>query len=358
MSGGVDSSVAAVSLHRAGHDVLGVYLRMRNVSAKAEATSCVNPQHEEDARTVAQLAGIPFQVIDMRDAFEIEIVQPFMQSYLRGETPNPCVLCNVKVKLGPLIQWAIEHGYDKVCTGHYARILQNETGSWELRRGVDPLKDQSYYLCGLSQSHLARLVLPRGEMVKADTRKLAAEWGLPVAQKADSQDICISADEGDYRQYMSARLDPDSLLSEGPIVNVGGEVIGRHSGLHQFTIGQRRGLGISHSKPLYVVGIHTDSNTLVVGEEESLYQQSMEVESFNWTSENPPPAGSTISALAQIRYQHKASPATAHIHSTSELSIEFAEPQRAIAPGQVAALYDGDLVLGGGIIKRRHVEDR
>lgn len=351
MSGGVDSSVAAVMLKQAGHEVLGVYLRMRSPVAQSNS-NCISPQHEEDAREVAHAAGIEFQTLDMREAFEESIVQPFLNAYLAGETPNPCVACNLHVKLGPLIDWAVRQGFDTITTGHYARI-NDVGGRFRLMRGIDPTKDQSYYLCALRTEHLARMILPLGDLQKTQTRALAEEWKLPVAAKADSQDICLTAGDGDYRRFLERRMGAEMLLKEGPILSTNGEVLGRHTGLANYTVGQRRGLGLSHPRPLYVVALRPEENALIVGEEKDLYETTLEVRDFNWSGIEAPGNGSELRALVQIRYQHKASPATVRVQEAGRLTILFDQPQRAIAPGQVAAVYDGEMLLGGGIIMRR-----
>jgi len=352
MSGGVDSSVAAVSLLREGHEVLGVHLRMRAPELAAES-NCVNPQHEHDARAVAERAGIPFQTIDMCEAFELHVAQPFMRAYQRGETPNPCVMCNLRVKLGPLVEWALANGYDAIATGHYARITRDEpTGRWQLRRGITRAKDQSYYLCALRQEHLAHLVLPLGELEKSETRAMAQRWGLAVAQKRDSQDICMVAADGNYRAYMARRLGAESLGAPGPILTTTGESIGRHHGLGNYTIGQRKGIGIGYAHPLYVVALDIEHNTLIVGPNEELYRRSLHVTDVNWSSMAPPETGACFPAQVQVRYQHKPARAEIRVLEPQRIEIEFEEPQRAIAPGQIAALYDEDLLLAGGTIQR------
>ena len=351
MSGGVDSSVAAAMLRRAGHDALGVHLLLRPSAEGAGAARCLSPAHAEDARRAAEAAGIPFRTLALEDCFEREIIQPFLAAYQAGETPNPCVWCNARVKLGPLLQWAKAEGYEAISTGHYARVRFDEVGGrWRLLRGRNRAKDQSYYLMGLSQEQLAHLVLPLGEIEdKADTRQLAREWGLPVAEKAESQDICLVGG-GDYRQFLEARLGPGGAGTPGPIVNSRGEPMGRHHGLARYTVGQRKGLGIAHARPLYVIELRPESNTLVVGEEEELGKSRLVAREMNWVSIAPP--REPLRAEGQIRYRHAPAPCVIHPRGPSEVEAIFDEPQRAVAPGQMAVFYEGEMLLGGGAIAK------
>ncbi|MCX7011663.1 MAG: tRNA 2-thiouridine(34) synthase MnmA [Candidatus Sumerlaeota bacterium] len=351
MSGGVDSSVAAAMLRRAGHDVLGVHLLLRPSAEGAGAARCVGPAHAQDARRAAEAAGIPFRTLALEDCFEREIVQPFLAAYQAGETPNPCVWCNARVKLGPPLEWAKAEGFEAIATGHYARVRFDEgAGRWQIWRGRNRDKDQSYYLMGLSQEQLAHLTLPLGEIEdKADTRRRAREWGLPVADKAESQDICLVGG-ADYREFLEARLGRGAAGTPGPIVNARGEPIGRHRGLARYTVGQRKGLGIAHARPLYVIELRPESNTLVVGEEEELRKGRLLAREVNWVSIAPPPG--PLRAEAQIRYRHSPAPCIIHPRGAGEVEAIFDEPQRAIAPGQMAAFYRGEVLLGGGRIAR------
>lgn len=357
MSGGVDSAVAAILLHRQGHEVLGVTLSLREPEAEGEAMTCTSASHAIDARLAAEAGGIEFAVLEMRECFQREVIEPFVAAYRGGETPNPCIGCNSLVKLGPLLEWAKRRGYDKVATGHYARArIDPASEQWQLLRGKNPRKDQSYYLSGLSQDQLAHLVLPLGEFEdKAQTREMARQWGLPVSEKPDSQDVCLVGGK-DYRGFLERRLGKEGLGGPGPILDTRGQTMGRHQGVYRYTVGQRRGLGISHPRPLYVVAIRPETNTVVVGEDNDTFESGLICDSINWIGFRPPGApGEPFRAEIQIRYQHSAAPATIHLTGSDSAEARFDQPQRAVAPGQAAVFYRGEIVLGAGRIRRREL---
>jgi tRNA-specific 2-thiouridylase len=347
LSGGVDSAVTARLLLEAGYEVLGVHLRLwwdpqdRLLCDRIE-------KNEADARAVAECIGIPFRVLDLRALFEERVVAPFVEAYRQGLTPNPCILCNPAIKMGALLDWALENGYGGVATGHYARIVRNErSGRWELHRAADAHKDQSYFLSRLSQHQLAHFHTPLADRHKGDVRALATRWGLPVVEKSESQEICFIADD-DYRRFLAGRL-PEG--GAGPIVEEGGRVVGRHAGIHHYTVGQRRGLGVSAPHPLYVVRLCPESQSVVIGPQESLLARSLETGPVTWG------AIETLSepcrARIKIRYRTVAVPGTLYpVEAGGRVRVEFDQPVRAIAPGQTAVFYDeaGEVVLGAGEI--------
>ena len=340
MSGGVDSSVAAGLLVEQGYDVQGVSLRMWEGNAGPRVCS-----DHRGAKEVAAELGIPHTLIDLRGQFADTVVRPFAEDYLRGRTPNPCVACNRDFKFGTLLKWAKERRLDHVATGHYARIVREERdGRAALFRGADSAKDQSYFLFALSHDQLAHSLFPLGEMHKSDVRKLARTLGLPVADRLESQDICF----GDYKALVESYA-RENELSGGDVVDRSGKVLGRHSGIHGVTIGQRKGLGISASRPLYVVDIDEESKRVVVGMKEELGCKGLIAENINWIESFDE---GEIAAEVQIRYR---SPAVACVvrraaEETSE--VRFTEDFPAVTPGQAAVFYRGDQLLGGGWIER------
>lgn len=340
MSGGVDSSVAAGLLVEQGYDVQGVSLRMWEGNAGPRVCS-----DHRGAKEVAAELGIPHTLIDLRGQFADTVVRPFAEDYLRGRTPNPCVACNRDFKFGALLKWAKERRLDYVATGHYARIVREEgDGRVSLFRGADSAKDQSYFLFALSHDQLAHSLFPLGEMHKSDVRKMARTLGLPVADRLESQDICF----GDYKALVESYA-RENELSGGDVVDRSGKVLGRHSGIHGVTIGQRKGLGISASRPLYVVDIDEESKRVVVGMKEELVCKGLIAGNINWIESFDE---GEIAAEVQIRYR---SPAVACVvrraaEETSE--VRFTEDFPAVTPGQAAVFYRGDRLLGGGWITR------
>jgi tRNA-uridine 2-sulfurtransferase len=340
MSGGVDSSVTAGLLMEQGYDVQGVSLRMWEGSAGPRVCS-----DHRGAKEIAAELGIPHTLIDLRGQFADTVVRPFAEDYLRGRTPNPCVACNRDFKFGMLLKWAIERRLDYVATGHYARIARHVDGERSLLlRGADRGKDQSYFLFALSQQQLAHTLFPLGEMQKSEVRALARRLKLPVADRPESQDICF----GDYKALVKSYA-RETELSGGDVVDRSGKVLGRHSGIHGVTIGQRKGLEISASRPLYVVDIQEESKRIVVGTKEELGCKGLVAGNVNWIESFDE---EEIATEVQIRYRSPAIPCVVRrtVEGTSE--VRFTEESSAVTPGQAAVFYRGDRLLGGGWITR------
>jgi len=358
MSGGVDSSTVAAILCERGESVIGLTMQLWDQRRLPELRPlgtvpqrCCSLDDAYDARRVAQHLGIPHYVLNYEDRFEETVVRPFVDSYLAGSTPVPCAQCNTHVKFDPLIETARKIGAERLATGHYARIRFNETsGRYELLRAVDESKDQSYFLYGLTQEQMSRTIFPLGELDKLSVREIARRAALPVAEKPESQEICF-VPSGHYVQFIESYLTErgESLPEEeGEIVTTGGEVLGRHQGLHRFTVGQRRGLGVAVGRPLYVVSLDRGSNRVIVGEDEELRSAACDVRAVNWIPfafpERP------VRATVKIRNRHEAASATIEPLAGGGARVQFDEPQRAVTPGQSAIFFDGDLVLGGGAI--------
>jgi tRNA-uridine 2-sulfurtransferase len=347
MSGGVDSSVAALLLRNAGHEVIGATMSIYS-GRPAEGPvidSCYGPGEqgdiEEAARVCARL-GIPHHVVDLRDEYRSLVLDYTRAEYLSGRTPNPCVLCNRHVKFGMLLRklpTSTGIDFDFFATGHYCRVVQLPgTGRYAIRKAADDAKDQTYFLCMLGQEQLRRVIFPLGEMSKPAVRKLAREAGLENHDRPESQDFAA----GGYRAVMNV---PDS---EGPITDAGGAVIGHHKGIWGYTIGQRKGLGVGGGEPLYVTRIEAATNTVVAGPESRLYRTELRVRDVNWASIEEPTA--PVRLLAKIRYRNPAAPALITPGPDGGARVSFDEPQRAIAAGQWAVFYDGDILVGGGAI--------
>ncbi len=373
MSGGVDSSTAAALLaennsNREGApSFVGLTMQLWNQrrlpgaeafaegegSLRRASGRCCSLDDAYDARRVANFLGIPYYVVNFESRFEQGVVRPFVERYLAGETPIPCSLCNTEIKFDQLIETARQVGAERIATGHYARVEQDQkTGRYRLLRGVDASKDQSYFLFGLTQEQLSRTDFPLGGMTKAEVRRMARERGLPVAEKAESQEICF-VPSGDYRKFIEAYLAEQGEPLEsapGELVTTDGRVLGEHSGLHHYTVGQRKGLGIATGEPLYVIELDAARNRVVVGRNEELMQKCFVARDVNWI--RPFGAGETFEVGVKIRNKHLAAPARIEASSNSEARVEFLEPQRAITPGQAAVFYDGEEVLGGGWIAR------
>ncbi len=348
MSGGVDSSTAAAILARDGHDVIGIGLRFPEplVGGKSKR-SCCGIDSMDDAYRVATEIGIPFYSLNYEKIFEKSIIDYFCKSYLNGKTPNPCVECNRIVKFGRLLRLADNLKADYIATGHYARISQDsQTGRYLLKKGLDPEKDQSYFLYPLSQQQLSRILFPMGEMTKEATRKLAEKLGLRIFNKPASQDICFLG-TGDYRELLTKRF--PSYLQPGPIVNSKGEVLGRHEGIALYTIGQRRGLGYAAGIPLYVLSVNHETKEVVVGIREELKRNHISVSHVNWiaSKEQREPLELSI----KIRYRQPDIPARVTPKDEYCADISFFSPTIGVAPGQSAVFYKDDLVVGGGIIE-------
>jgi tRNA-specific 2-thiouridylase len=359
MSGGVDSSTVAAVLQEQGHPIVGLTMQLWNQRRLPELQGDGPKQHRccslddvYDAKRVAQHLNFPHYVVNFEHQFEQRVVRPFVDQYLAGRTPIACTNCNTDVKFEPLLRMARQIGAERLATGHYARIRKNErTARWELLRACDESKDQSYFLWGLSQEQLSRSEFPLGELTKEEVRALARRTNLPVAEKPESMELCF-VPTGNYVQFIQAySKDAGISLSqaEGEIVTEDGAVVGHHNGVHSFTIGQRKGLGFSAGKPLYVLSIDPTNNRVVVGDDDSLRTTSFEANGVNWVSIEQPLG--PIRANVKIRHKHEPAPAAVAPLDATTARITFDAPQRAITPGQGAVFYDGDTVLGGAWIR-------
>ncbi len=359
MSGGVDSSTVAALLQQQGRAVVGLTMQLWNQRRLPELQGDGPAQHRccslddvYDAKSVARHLNFPHYVVNFEEQFESRVVRPFVDQYLAGRTPIACTNCNTDVKFEPLLRMARQIGAERLATGHYARIRRNdETGRWELLRARDETKDQSYFLWGLSQEQLSRSDFPLGELTKEEVRALARRVNLPVAEKPESMELCF-VPAGNYVQFIQAYSQERGISlqhGEGEIVNESGEIIGRHNGVHNFTIGQRKGLGFAAGKPLYVLSIDPERNRVVVGEDDALRTATFEVEPVNWVSCCTP--NTPLRAAVKIRHKHEPAPATVEPLDAGPARVIFDVPQRAITPGQAAVFYDGDRVLAGGWIR-------
>lgn len=372
MSGGVDSSAVAAILKDQGHEIVGLSMqlwnqRRINVGADGEPlpSRCCSLDDIYDARTVATRLGFPFYVVNFEENFEQNVVTPFVQAYLEGRTPSPCVSCNSHLKFAKLVELAEAAGSEYVATGHYARVeYSKDLDRYILRKGLDDRKDQTYFLFELTQSQLAKAVFPLGAMTKSEVRDVARKHKLSVAEKGESQEICFVPD-GDYARFIENYLKENKIeapaLTEklhqlsikrskaGKIVNSEGKVLGQHEGIHHYTIGQRRGLGIAWPEPLYVIGIDPEKNLVTVGTKDQLPGFSFIAGKTNWITFDEPKEAFKTSA--RIRYRHQEAPALVTPLANGQVKVEFEEPQRAITPGQAVVFYDGDVVVGGGWIE-------
>jgi tRNA-specific 2-thiouridylase len=361
MSGGVDSSTVAAMLRAEGHPIVGLTLQLWNQRRLAGHEGmpepvqgrCCSLDDVYDARAVAEQIGIPYYVVNQQERFEADVVRPFVNEYLAGRTPIPCTLCNNHLKFDQLLLTARQIGAERIATGHYARNRFDEArGRWILSRPEDKSKDQTYFLFGLTQEQLSRTLFPLGEMQKPQVRERAAEAGLALAQKPDSQEICFIPN-GDYSAFLKAYLEeqeePMPDLS-GELVTPSGEVVGHHQGIHSFTVGQRKGIGISSPNPLYVLAIHPDSHRVTVGPDEGLMSRELTANKLNWISIAGLAEGEEIRVTAKIRHRHTPAAATLRGTGGDLVHATFDEPQRAITPGQSAVFYQEDEVVGGGWI--------
>jgi tRNA-specific 2-thiouridylase len=347
MSGGVDSSVSAALLKEQGYDVMGVSLQLYDPvprEAGCRLKTCCSLDDVMDAGRVARKLDIPFEVIDMRAEFRRLVMEYFAAEYSAGRTPNPCIRCNELIKFDLLLNKARELGGDLLATGHYARVQRDPAGHGRLQAGDDPAKDQSYFLFTLTREQLRRIIFPVGELRKTEVRELAARFNLPVAEKRESQEICFIPDN-DYVRF----LESGGIVSRpGAMVTADGRVIGRHAGLHRYTVGQRRGLGVAWSHPLHVLALDVQRNRLVVGGRDELNTSIMTVAGATW---NVAPDRREFRAACRIRYRHPPAPCRVEVLDGSRFRVSFDTPQSAVTPGQAAVLYDGPYVLGGGWIE-------
>jgi tRNA-specific 2-thiouridylase len=348
MSGGVDSSAAAALLIEQGYEVIGITLKLwpQDCVSRAE-DKCCGPQAVTDARSVSHKLNIPYYLVDEAAEFQRQVIGYFAEEYKAGRTPNPCVMCNDRLKFGTLINRAKQLGAEKIATGHFARVERREDGRYLLKRGRDARKDQSYFLFSLKQDQLARTIFPLGELTKSDTREVARECQLKTADKEESMEICFVPDK-DYGRF----LQQADLVQkhQGDIVDVHGRVLGKHDGIEFYTIGQRKGLGLTSPKPLYVVELDAARNRVIVGDESQLDRDEFTVERCNWIPFDEPPA--SLEVLAKIRYNHPGATATVAPLANGSARVKLHTPQRAITPGQACVFYQDDLVVGGGWIGR------
>ncbi len=359
MSGGVDSSVVAGMLRERGEQVVGMTMQLWNqrrlpelIPEGGSTGRCCSLDDVYDARHVAQILGIPYYVLNFEDQFEEQVVRPFAAEYLAGRTPIPCTLCNNFIKFDRFLEMAEGVGAGRMATGHYAIVNWNDsTGRWELRRSADRAKDQTYFLFGLTQDQLARTLFPLGAMEKSAVRELARRLGIPTAAKPDSQEICF-VPNGDYAAFIEAYFREQGVApseTQGELVTTDGRVVGEHSGVHHFTVGQRRGLGVAAGEPLYVISTEPASKRVVIGRSGDLQRATMHAGGVNWISIAAPKE--PVRAEVKIRNKHQAAAATIFpTADASRVEVRFDDPQRAVTPGQGAVFYSGELVLGGGWI--------
>jgi tRNA-specific 2-thiouridylase len=347
MSGGVDSSVAACLLQEQGYDVVGSHMSLVHLDGVEHG--CCGPAARADAAEVARIRRFPFEVSDLSSEFEARVIEDFVAEHREGRTPNPCARCNGEIKFGAFLRRADELGIDLVATGHYVRTDRDDAGGWHLRRGADASKDQSYMLHMLGQRELARSVFPVGSVPKAETRALADRFGLPVATKPDSQDLCFapSGDAGGFLRSVSPEL-----VRAGDVVDTDGRVLAAHDGTFAFTVGQRRGLGVATGSPMYVLETDVTTDRVVVGAEELLSKRTVTADRASWVGGRY--ASGPFEAQVQIRYRGDAVDAVVTPATAGRFAVEFRSPQRAVAPGQSAVVYRGDEVLGGGRIVAAH----
>lgn len=348
MSGGVDSSVTAALLKEQGYEVIGMMMRLWSEPGKESENRCCTLDDMSTARSIAALLDIPFYAIDAKDVFRSTVVQYFIDGYSQGITPNPCIICNRKIRWEFLLDRALAMGADYLATGHYARLDKSDHGAIQLLKGIDEGKDQSYVLHVLNQEKLAHALFPLGGYTKQQVREMAARFNLPTASRSDSQDLCFLG-SGSYQDFLERNI--PSVVNPGAIITPDGEKIGEHQGLAFYTIGQRRGLGIASRKPFYVMEKDIASNTLVIGPKEALGKSKLTAHHVNWIAGKPPK--NPIQVIVKIRYRARGARGTVTPLERNHIHIQFEEPLRDITPGQAAVLFHGDICLGGGIIKKQ-----
>ncbi|MDN5330918.1 MAG: tRNA-uridine 2-sulfurtransferase [Tepidanaerobacteraceae bacterium] len=351
MSGGVDSSTCAYLLKEQGYEVIGITMQIWQDPSEEyvyREGGCCSIGAVYDARKVAEKLKIPYYVLNFKELFSEKVIDYFVDEYLVGRTPNPCIACNKYIKFEALLKKAMEIDAFYLATGHYARIEYDyESGRYLLKKGRDKTKDQSYALYNLTQEQLEHLLLPLGEFTKSQIRQIARNAGLPVAEKPDSQEICFV--NTNYKDFLKEKA--FERIKPGPILDTSGKVLGQHDGIAFYTIGQRRGLGISAGRPLYVVDIDPEKNAIIVGEEKDLFTKEFQAEKINWIAFDS--LTQKMRAYAKIRYNFEEKPAEIHPLDSGNVKVVFDEPQKSVTPGQSVVFYDGDLVLGGGIIAKK-----
>jgi tRNA-uridine 2-sulfurtransferase len=349
MSGGVDSSVAAALLVDQGYDVIGMMMRLWSEPGEAAHNRCCTPDAMAMARRVAMRLGIPFYAVDAQDFFYDKVVTSFLEGYEKGDTPNPCLVCNRYVRWEYLLNRALALDAAAMATGHYARVRQDSEGRFQLLKAVDKAKDQSYVLHVLGQSQLSHALFPLGGYTKSQVRQLARDFNLPVAERSESQDLCFLG-SSDYREFLERRS--PTTRNPGPILNRQGEKLGEHQGLAFYTIGQRKGLGIASGEPIYVLDKDSEENALIVGRKAELGKRELLAGNVNWVSGQPP--AEPFRAQVRIRYKAQEAPASVTPAGGAEVQVRFDELLRDITPGQAAVFYDGEVCSGGGIILSAH----
>lgn len=353
MSGGVDSSVAAILLKEQGYEIVGAHMKLWDyVDVGGDIYKdgrCCTIDSITDCRVVCDSLDAPFYVLNFSKKFKEEVIDNFVSEYRIGRTPNPCVRCNTDLKWAAFLHKAEEIGCDYIATGHYSFVEQNETGRYQIRMGVDATRDQSYVLWGVSQQALSKTLMPLGPLLKTEVREIARKHNLRTAEKKESREICFVVDD-DYRRFLTDyEAKQNRKYEEGEIVHENGKVLGTHKGTPFYTIGQRKGMGIAYPTPLYVQKIDTENNRIIVGDNDALLKDELVAEDVNWVAMEP--NGESFEAVVKIRYLHKASQAEVTCLADDKVKIKFKEKQRAITAGQSVAFYNGDVLLGGGLIK-------
>ncbi len=346
MSGGIDSSLAAYILKKSGYEVIGCTMRLFLCKKKSSEKQCCSPDDINEARRTAQQLGIKHYIVDKKNVFEKYVIENFVSEYLKGRTPNPCIICNLKIKFDEMLKFAKGLGCNFIATGHYAKIEKTKTG-YLLKKGIDESKDQSYFLYGLNQKNLPHILFPAGDYRKTEIKEFAKKLKLKVADKKESQEICF-VENADYREFIKTRIGTN-VPKSGNIIDTSGKILGTHKGFPFYTVGQRRGLGLSVGEPVYVIKINSRKNEIVVGKKEELFKKSFIVENVSWTTIQP--NHFLICLNTKIRYKHKEAKAKIFLMKNNTAKVVFEKPQMSITPGQSAVFYKKDIVLGGGIIK-------